>query len=1329
MKKIQGLVWAIAIVLGIKAGLAQTSSDLDLSTRSAGVPPTHTTVDSVTKWIENPLDQKLQIVVTNLYANTNDYMEIVIGGQHVKFSGAGTDAFGNYIPTNYEPVTVNAVLRREYPMSIMCPNSGPNGSPLFKIGDLNPSSFLPVLTNSPTDAVSAFLWANFVADGKTALTNRSTTWEVQQTNLTLEINHILVGPSIYNSTRFAGVTLQTDTQQLLAQNPSGQPLVRLNRLLLRDAYSSSFYVPPGNPDSSGTAAIVFSVIPPPELKVKKNQPALGYSVSIKPDIGHSNVLNLQHPAGGNVSTNYSTVTVLKDKFGHFGLGDGCDDATKAPGQGSWLSMGPGCNQDTNRISLEWHVSLGRTFDGLAAGVLAFREPGLSRDSYTPYAIYYNGSMTNLYAQLPLGDVNNAFVPTNYYASVLLVTTNVPFVLTNSTGQVYTNFDTVIRQIKAYQTFVDISAPNTNQTVLNFYLASQVQTNQNQNGLYTNIMGSPFVTWTIQNPDPSTTTKLLIIENRQGNLSTNSLAKTNSGGVTTWTLTQGMGASTRVEKRDVSFVGSPATNRVEVDTIAYASSPSSPAYKCQETYHFYPWGSELVETRIPNNPDQVTTYDYYADRNETYGNNGYGQLKQIVYPDGYWEKRVYEDMGEGIFPGYTARLGTLDYILHPYLDSNGAHGEATGPSEATPYNATFTKFEYVLGYRAGYARDSLQVDGLNGMSPLGRMWESARYPGGSASLWPYAEGDGVETTDWTPWGSGGSETSTYGTWTYTYSDGAPIGLSGHTYEIQSFAGPSNPSRLFYYDQGIYNAATSLFVVDTNNHLFTAGGTPTNYPDFRQTELVYGLDNSESSSSYPAMEDHPLYLGLHSMRTRRNARIYQNGNLVQTEESIYLHGTDIGDYTLTDPQWALLSTMRYKADSLGRTTNVLRIDPVTGQSRTVYSADYRGSLGYDGPLLLSEIDETGEKTSYVYDGLQRPVTNILSGFGSQPDRVVQIIYDVNNQVLSKTVSAGTLTQVQTQSFDLAGRVTNAVDSSGIAVSTVFSADGRTQTSTYPGGITIVKDNYVDRRIKDVQGSGVVNKFYSYALYSNPLLNSQASGFYKNSLWPEQVVHMGSANSLRWRGTGKDSSGFDALDIWPVGGNSTNTAWTGKVFMNGNLLSILASTGYPGKYFNHDACGRTNVIQMSLGGAGWWQGTDDPESDFQYIFRDQSRVAISMSYPVLINGAWYEGTTNYFCLTDGASDTAMSSIHLEQLSGFNGSEFARTIDYDADTNQTTTVTYLDRSQNKITEVTTQPATSSLSATNVYQNGLPISSSTLSVASPTKYFYDALGRTNQIQ
>jgi hypothetical protein len=49
------------------------------------------------------------------------------------------------------------------------------------------------------------------------------------------INPLLQGPSIYTPARFAGVLLAPDTMALLAANPAGPEVLRLNRMLLEDA--------------------------------------------------------------------------------------------------------------------------------------------------------------------------------------------------------------------------------------------------------------------------------------------------------------------------------------------------------------------------------------------------------------------------------------------------------------------------------------------------------------------------------------------------------------------------------------------------------------------------------------------------------------------------------------------------------------------------------------------------------------------------------------------------------------------------------------------------------------------------------------------------------------------------------------------------------------------------------------------------------------------------------------------------------------------------------------------------------------------------------------
>ena len=55
-------------------------------------------------------------------------------------------------------------------------------------------------------------------------------------NLAQSLNAMVTNQPLYDAGRFAGVTLHADTQKLLASNPQGAELRRLNRLLLDDAF-------------------------------------------------------------------------------------------------------------------------------------------------------------------------------------------------------------------------------------------------------------------------------------------------------------------------------------------------------------------------------------------------------------------------------------------------------------------------------------------------------------------------------------------------------------------------------------------------------------------------------------------------------------------------------------------------------------------------------------------------------------------------------------------------------------------------------------------------------------------------------------------------------------------------------------------------------------------------------------------------------------------------------------------------------------------------------------------------------------------------------------
>jgi len=115
-----------------------------------------------------------------------------------------------------------------------------DGSSLFDVGDIKDvHSLITNLqndSNQSTKLVSQFIWAEIDPSAKQLLADPNLTSSQKQPALVQTFNKILQGNSIYESTRFTGVSLRPETQSLITQSPAGEPLIRLNRLLLEDAY-------------------------------------------------------------------------------------------------------------------------------------------------------------------------------------------------------------------------------------------------------------------------------------------------------------------------------------------------------------------------------------------------------------------------------------------------------------------------------------------------------------------------------------------------------------------------------------------------------------------------------------------------------------------------------------------------------------------------------------------------------------------------------------------------------------------------------------------------------------------------------------------------------------------------------------------------------------------------------------------------------------------------------------------------------------------------------------------------------------------------------------
>ena len=111
---------------------------------------------------------------------------------------------------------------------------------LFSFSDVNDLTLLGSRLNAqdPSDGVSWWLWNVSPPDLETMIYFYGGGEDpVVQQALIDELNQLLLSGPIYDAGVFASVTLSSATQALLAQSPTGFDLVRLNRMLLDDAYS------------------------------------------------------------------------------------------------------------------------------------------------------------------------------------------------------------------------------------------------------------------------------------------------------------------------------------------------------------------------------------------------------------------------------------------------------------------------------------------------------------------------------------------------------------------------------------------------------------------------------------------------------------------------------------------------------------------------------------------------------------------------------------------------------------------------------------------------------------------------------------------------------------------------------------------------------------------------------------------------------------------------------------------------------------------------------------------------------------------------------------
>ena len=186
-----------------------------------------------------PVTEPLTATVSRPLSTPPDVPVNDAGWQVLSNSGEGTVTF-----TDPDSTTTNASFDQygTYLLAYKQVETLFSGSSLLSLGDIRDFIGLATkLKNAGVNdgSVSGYLKGRLAAGTITLLNGyveNTTPSDALEDAIIADLKSVLEGASIYDSIFSVGVTLRQATNDLMAQSPTGDDLVRLNRLLLEDAY-------------------------------------------------------------------------------------------------------------------------------------------------------------------------------------------------------------------------------------------------------------------------------------------------------------------------------------------------------------------------------------------------------------------------------------------------------------------------------------------------------------------------------------------------------------------------------------------------------------------------------------------------------------------------------------------------------------------------------------------------------------------------------------------------------------------------------------------------------------------------------------------------------------------------------------------------------------------------------------------------------------------------------------------------------------------------------------------------------------------------------------
>lgn len=402
-----------------------------------------------------------------------------------------------------------------------------------------------------------------------------------------------------------------------------------------------------------------------------------------------------------------------------------------------------------------------------------------------------------------------------------------------------------------------------------------------------------------------------------------------------------------------------------------------------------------------------------------------------------------------------------------------------------------------------------------------------------------------------------------------------------------------------------------------------------------------------------------------------------------------------YLLTDAGYELADWTVREYDDLDRETAAYFQNGLSKHMAWETCCNQSMEAGTDGTIVHNVYDTEGRVVQKIVEGAEGGI------YPAQPDRVTTYARDGVGNVLTETASAGGLSLVVSNEYDLAGRLVSTVDAAGLVTTYSYQDGGRITTVTRPGGATEMTEKYLDGRIKSVTGTGVTPRFYECGVNAD------------GSQWTK--VYTGSSNSPAWEKTVTDMLGRTVRIEKPAFGGSQSFVSEFQYNPQGQLIRAQ-ETGSRDLLNEYDELG--SLVRSGV----------DVDGDGSLDLASMDRIRGTETQYMQISNVWWQETKQMVYPVDNSGSIVTTAVQRTMIGGFGcGCQAQEKVSTDVAGNQTVSTVSIDR-ENKTTTRTILYADSTNAAVEITVNDL-VQSSRTKTGVETTFLYDALGRRVHVE